>query len=171
MGDLYEAGGADLRTLMAARLNLSASLTEAEMPEEALQHAMSAVALGGQLIAAAQPTSTVRSEGSQPSQSSVTIRPDDYAMLAVAYHKTAEAHEHMKQWGQATLAYTQAYEVVRRSLGPYHQLTKSFEKSARCPRKPVPPEVPLSWRNSAAGKKLPNLPHVHRTLNHRLQKH
>merc|ERR1719331_2945786 len=74
--------------------------------------------------------------------------------------------EHMKQWGQATLAYTQAYEVVRRSLGPYHQLTKSFEKSARCPRRPAPPEVPLSWRGSAA-KKLPQLPHVERTLTSR----
>merc|ERR1712232_392139 len=83
-----------------------------------------------------------------------------------AYHKSAEAHERLKQWGQATLAYTQAYEVVRRSLGPYHQLTKSFEKSARCPRRPAPPEVPLSWRGSAA-RKLPQLAYIERTLNTR----
>merc|ERR1711865_1264309 len=71
--------------------------------------------------------------------------------------------------GQASLAYTQAYEVVRRSLGPYHQLTKSFEKSARCPRKPAPPQVPLSWRGAAACKKLQQLalPQVERPSNRR----
>jgi len=82
-------------------------------------------------------------------------------MLVVAYHKSAEAHEALRQWGQATLAYTQAYEVVRRSLGPDHHLTKSFEKSARCPRRPTQPEVPLSWRLNASGqRRLPQLPHV-----------
>lgn len=156
--ELYEAARADMRELMAAQLNLSACFSEAEMPEEALQHAMAAVALGGQFIAQGahqQPGAQVEEEGS-------LIRPDDYAMLAVAYHKTAEAHEHMKQWSQATLAYTQAYEVVRRSLGPQHQLTKSFEKSARCPRRPAPPEVPLSWRAASGSGRMPMLPDVGR---------
>merc|ERR1719454_2549965 len=156
---------------MAARLNVSACFAEGEMHEDALQHAMAAVALGGQLIASgsqpgAQPETGGDNAQRTGTQASLTIRPDDYAMLAVAYHKTAEAHEHMKQWSQATLAYTQAYEVVRRSLGPYHQLTKSFEKSARCPRRPVPPEVPLNWRGSEK-KKLPHLPPVERTLSGR----
>lgn len=155
--ELYQQAEADLRTLLAARLNLSGCFSEAEMPEEALQHAMAAVALGGQLIAQGGLSgSDAEAKGGQQQG----IRPDDYAMLAVAYHKTAEAHEHMKQWGQATLAYTQAYEVVRRSLGPYHQLTKSFEKSARCPRRPAPPEVPLSWRASAAAAKASNSPRM-----------
>merc|ERR1711976_257196 len=138
------------------------------MPEEALQHAMAAVALGGQLIASGGQTGDAEGHArgshersSQASQMSL-IRPDDYAMLAVVYHKTAEAHEHLKQWGQATLAYTQAYEVVRRSLGPAHQLTKSFEKSARCPRRPAPPEVPLSWRATSGNGRLPLLPDVGR---------
>merc|ERR1740130_1513207 len=161
--ELHESSEADLRTLMAARLNLSACFAEAEMPEEALQHAMAAVALGGQLIASGvqpQPVS-LSPDIERPGPPAPIIRPDDYAMLAVAYHKTAEAQERMKNWGQASLAYTQAYEVVRRSLGPYHQLTKSFEKSARCPRSPAPPEVPLSWRGNTA-KKMPQLPPVER---------
>merc|ERR1719198_484171 len=119
---------------------------------------MAAVALGGQLIASGSPTGG----DAAGSESGPAIRPDDYAMLAVAYHKVAEAHEHLKQWSQATLAYTQAYEVVRRSLGPYHQLTKSFEKSARCPRRPAPPEVPLSWRATSGNGRLPLLPDVGR---------
>jgi len=167
--DLYVKAEADLRTLMAARLNLSGCFSEAEMPEEAQEHAMAAVALGGQLIATGNlPGKEERNRNQEQGVAppSLTIRPDDYAMLAVAYHKTAEAHEHMKQWGQATLAYTQAYEVVRRSLGPYHQLTKSFEKSARCPRMPAALEVPPSWRARsalAAPKGTPRLPHVDRT--------
>lgn len=121
---LYEASGADFRTLMAAHLNLSASFSEAELFDESLQHALSAVTLGGQLIASgslprdppgasdAEARSTAHrgseEEDSPSHPGAPTVRPDDYAMLAVAYHKTAEAHEHMKQWGQATLAYTQA---------------------------------------------------------------
>merc|ERR1711948_105019 len=57
----------------------------------------------------------------------------DYAMLAAAYHKIAEANEGLREWGKATFAYTQAYEVLRRSLGPDHHLTRSFEQSSRCP--------------------------------------
>mmetsp|Transcript_67513 Transcript_67513/g.106942 ORF Transcript_67513/g.106942 Transcript_67513/m.106942 type:complete len:406 (-) Transcript_67513:121-1338(-) len=172
--ELYEGAGADHRTLMATRLNLSACYAEAEMPSEALEHAKVAVVIGGQLIAQQQSEGPAETSGkSNHGRRQVTltglssvqmVRPDDYAMLAVAYHKTAEAHERLRQWGQATLAYTQAYEVVRRSLGPTHHLTKAFEKSARCPRRPLPPEVPLSWRMASSGaKKLPNLPHIQRT--------
>lgn len=64
--------------------------------------------------------------------------PDDYAMLAVAFHKEGEAYEGVREWGKATFAYTQAYEVVRRSLGPNHHLTRSFEKSSRCPHHLAP---------------------------------
>jgi len=180
--ELYEGAGADHRTVMATRLNLSACYAEAEMPSEALEHAKAAVVIGGQLIAQPQTeglaetsATDVKSVKSNHGRAQVAIgglgvgqmvRPDDYAMLAVAYHKSAEAHERLRQWGQATLAYTQAYEVVRRSLGPTHHLTKAFEKSARCPRRPLPPEVPLSWRIAAGAKKLPNLPHIQRTPRH-----
>jgi tetratricopeptide (TPR) repeat protein len=183
--ELHEAAGADHRTLMATRLNLSASYAEAQMPLEALQNATAAVAIGGQLIA--QPLAQEKGVNELARPQSARARdhghhdnvaigglgvghlvgPDDYAMLAVAYHKSAEAHERLKQWGQATLAYTQAYEVVRRSLGPTHHLTKAFEKSARCPRRPTPPEVPLDWRvASSETKRLPNLPHIQRTPRH-----
>lgn len=177
--ELYEGAGADHRTLMATRLNLSACYADANMPSEALEHASAAVVIGGELIS--QPQAESSREGKSPNNELYTrgqiavagfnvgqmVRPDDYAMLAVAYHKSAEAHERLRQWGQATLAYTQAYEVVRRSLGPTHHLTKAFEKSARCPRRPLPPEMPLSWRVGSAGaKKLPNLPHIQRSPRH-----
>merc|ERR1712100_921037 len=84
--DLYESAGADLRTLMASRLNLSACFSEAEMPEESLQHAVAAVALGGQLIASGGQQGD-KGETAEGAQAPLTLRPDDYAMLAVAYPK------------------------------------------------------------------------------------
>lgn len=168
--ELYESAGADLRTLVAAHLNLAACFMEADIPSDALPHSQMAVELCGQLIAAPEMAPKQSNSGEDEKNEQRTmfasglvslVRPDDYAMLVVAYHKSAEAHEALRQWGQATLAYTQAYEVVRRSLGPDHHLTKSFEKSARCPRKVTQPEVPLSWRLNPGGQKpLPQLPHV-----------
>merc|ERR1712039_176269 len=92
--------------------------------------------LGGQLIASPD------LESSGAGRSDREPKLDDYAMLAVAYHKVAQAHEGLREWGKATFAYTQAYEVVRRSLGPDHHLTKSFEKSPRCPHRLSPLGIP-----------------------------
>jgi len=155
--ELYEAADADLRTLVAAHLNLAACYLDAEAPQASLQRATTAVQLGGRLLV---------DGGGGGGESPQGPRSDDYAMLAVAYHKTAEAHEALREWGSATLAYTQAYEVVRRSLGPDHHLTKSFERSARCPRRPCPPEVPSGWRARSATpqqKRLPVLPSTPRS--------
>lgn len=49
-------------------------------------------------------------------------------MLAVSFHKVAEAQEALKDWGKAVFAHTQAREVVQRSLGPAHPLAQSLAK-------------------------------------------
>jgi tetratricopeptide (TPR) repeat protein len=148
---LYMQNGADLRTLIAVHLNLSASFADVKVMDQALVHAKEAVNLGGRLIAEA-------AAADAPSEP----RTDDFAMLAVAYHKVAEACEGLKDWGPACLAYTQAYEVVRKSLGPEHRLTRSFERSARCPRRAIVPEVPCSLsmqQNRLSGRRrLPEIP-------------
>lgn len=129
---LHKTAGSDLRTILAANLNLSACYSEAEMPEAALRHALAAVELAGQQVAAidlAEDSSATGDDGLPQG------RADDYAMLAVAYHKVAEAHEGLRDWVSASFSYTQAYEVVKRSLGPHHRLTRSFERSSRCPHR------------------------------------
>lgn len=140
----YESVGTDLRTLVAAHLNLCVCLLEAEVPDAALRHATVAIDLKSRFIAAAEVGEA--GEDGQPLQT----QPDDYATLAIAYHKVAECREALRQWPEATLAYTQAHEVVVRSLGPNHKLTKAFEQSTRCPSaRPVAPEVPRSARRPA----------------------
>merc|ERR1712039_990833 len=98
---------------------------------------MSATELGAQLVAAPEVE-----EGCGAREGGLSHSEDDYGMLAVAYHKVGEAYEGLREWGKATFAYTQAYEVVRRSLGPNHHLTKSFEKSSRCPHRLSPLGIP-----------------------------
>jgi len=166
--ELYEVSGADIRTIVASHLNLCVCYLHAEIPEEALQNARTAVELEGRLIAASKLDSSnvershdTGSLSGAPGNSignSGDVRPDDYATLAIAYHKVAEAHEMLREWGEATLAYTQAYEVVVRSLGPNHHLAKTFEKSTRCPHRTRPPEVPRCWKTASAMRPLPSLP-------------
>lgn len=161
--ELYEVSGADTRTVVASHLNLCVCYLHAEIPEEALTHARTAVALEGRLIAQAKLDGSSHESGSLAANSvdnasSGDVRPDDYATLAIAYHKVAEAHEMLKEWGEATLAYTQAYEVVVRSLGPNHHLAKTFEKSTRCPHRTRPPEVPRCWKTTSQMRPLPTLP-------------
>lgn len=160
---LHRVAGSEIRTLVAAHLNLSSCYTEAKIPGQALKYAQAAVELAGRLIAGGDfAQSTDGSADMQASVGSSQPKADDYAVLAVAYHKVAEASEGMKDWSAASFAYTQAYEIVRRSLGPAHRLTKSFEKSTRCPRKPRPPDVPSSWPTSGVPtprRRLPEVPH------------
>lgn len=142
----YQEVGSDLRGLASCHLKLSACFSEASLLEEALQEAEAAVALCGQLIAHCEPADgTARSM--EPPMSAAA--PDDYAMLAVAYHKVAEAHEAMRSWGKATLAYTQAHEIVQRSLSSDHHLAKLLAESPRCPRRLNPPDVPTTIRGPA----------------------
>eukprot|EP00928_Gymnodinium_smaydae_P085505 TRINITY_DN6899_c0_g1_i2.p2 TRINITY_DN6899_c0_g1~~TRINITY_DN6899_c0_g1_i2.p2 ORF type:complete len:414 (+),score=109.65 TRINITY_DN6899_c0_g1_i2:2839-4080(+) len=84
--------------------------------------------------------------------------PDDYAMLAVAYHKVAEAREGLKDWGAACFAYSQSYEVVRWSFGPNHRLTRAFQSSPRCPRRAKTPDVGGGWGGQARARRLPGIP-------------
>jgi tetratricopeptide (TPR) repeat protein len=147
---LYMQYSADLRTLTAVHLNLSASYADADIMDQALEHAKEAVNLGGRLI-----SETGEADGSKEN------RTDDFAMLAVAYHKVAEACEGLKEWGPACLAYTQAYEVVRKSLGPNHRLTRSFERSSRCPRKAQASISSLNMQrsgNRSPHRALPEVP-------------
>jgi len=126
--------GSNPRTVAAVRLNAAACYLEmGASAGDALRHAQAAVDLGGQLL---QRSSPAPGDGGSDISGDAGTRPgaDECAMLAVAYHKVAEAHEALKEWSKASHAYTQAYEVVRRSLGPNHHLTKAFEKSTRCPK-------------------------------------
>lgn len=119
----HKALNAGPRALVAAHLNLAVCCLESgASPVDSLRNAQAAVELGGQMLA------------SSPDKGGGDLSPDDCAMLAVAYHKVAEAHEASREWAQASHAYTQAYEVVRHTLGRQHHLTKAFEKSSRCPR-------------------------------------
>jgi len=159
---LYKAAGASLRTQVAAHLNLAACHLEAQAPETALRHAKVAVDLAGQLVASLALEEDI---DSRPSDDVEPPRSDDYAMLAVAYHKVAEAHEGLREWGQATFCYTQAYEVVRRSLGPNHHLTRSFEKSSRCPHRAAvlgtsfsPAGQKAQQKQGSTPRRLPGIP-------------
>eukprot|EP00933_Yihiella_yeosuensis_P076606 TRINITY_DN8645_c0_g3_i1.p1 TRINITY_DN8645_c0_g3~~TRINITY_DN8645_c0_g3_i1.p1 ORF type:complete len:408 (+),score=82.49 TRINITY_DN8645_c0_g3_i1:58-1281(+) len=122
----HKEAGSDLRTLVAAHLNLATCHLEWEAPAVALRYASAAVDLGGRLLAGPADQSGIASpqEGGENTD-------NDFAMLAVAFHKVAEAHEGLKEWGKATHAYTQAHEVVNRSLGPSHPLAKSLATSAQ----------------------------------------
>ncbi|CAE7600214.1 Oat [Symbiodinium pilosum] len=110
---------ADLRTLVAAHLNLASCHMESEAPDAALKHASTAAQLSGQVLTASRDSSEAPAGPAE----------NDFAMLAVSFHKVAEAHEALKEWGKAIFAHTQAREVVQRSLGPNHPLTQSL---ARC---------------------------------------
>lgn len=111
---------ADLRTLVAAHLNLASCHMECEAADAALQHAATAANMSGQVL-----TANREASGDVPAGPAE----NDFAMLAVSFHKVAEAHEALKEWGKAIFAHTQAREVVHRSLGPTHPLTQSL---ARC---------------------------------------
>lgn len=154
---LYKTVGAGLRTLVAAHLNLATCCLEAEFPDAALRHAMTATELGGQLVTAPEPEEG--SGGGEGGLSHSEARVDDYGMLAVAYHKVGEAYEGLREWGKATFAYTQAYEVVKRSLGPHHHLTKSFERSSRCPSR-ITPSGPAHVRETGTPRRLPIIPNA-----------
>merc|ERR1719491_2885162 len=96
--ELYEMAGAELRTLVAAHLNLAACYMEAELYSDALKHSDTAVALCGQLIAAPEMAAAASQEERRTVLASglvSLVQPDDYAMLVVAYHKSAEAHEYL----------------------------------------------------------------------------
>lgn len=116
----------DLRTLVAAHLNLASCHLESEAPEAALKHASTAAQLSGQVL-----TRTADSIGEVPAEPTE----NDFAMLAVSFHKVAEAHEALKEWGKAVFAHTQAREVVQRSLGSAHPLAQSLAKCR--------PQVPM----------------------------
>eukprot|EP00438_Fugacium_kawagutii_P033096 Skav229609 [mRNA] locus=scaffold510:259604:260836:+ [translate_table: standard] len=124
---------ADLRTLVAAHLNLASCHLESEAPEAALKHASTAAQLSGQVLTRAT-----------DSLGEVEPTENDFAMLAVSFHKVAEAHEALKEWGRAIFAHTQAREVVQRSLGSTHPLAQSL---ARC-RPQVPSRSPPPSRQS-----------------------
>eukprot|EP00747_Dinoflagellata_sp_TGD_P211785 gnl/TRDRNA2_/TRDRNA2_84971_c0_seq1.p1 gnl/TRDRNA2_/TRDRNA2_84971_c0~~gnl/TRDRNA2_/TRDRNA2_84971_c0_seq1.p1 ORF type:complete len:332 (+),score=54.57 gnl/TRDRNA2_/TRDRNA2_84971_c0_seq1:76-1071(+) len=136
--ELHQATGPDARTHMAAHLNLAACHLEAETPDLALQHGLAAIECGLQL---AQSTSGGKTRTPpHPPMAVEGQRPDDSAILAIAYHKVAEAHEALKDWTKASYRYAQAYDVVMNAFGPDHHLTKTFEKSTRCPTNMHPPE-------------------------------
>lgn len=117
---LEQANIADLRMLMAAHLNLASCHLESEAPAAALQHATAATELGGHLL-------THSKFG--PNDSAEEPTENDFAMLAVSFHKVAEAQQGLKEWGKATFAYAQAHEVVQRSLGPDHPISKVLESA------------------------------------------
>jgi len=129
---LFQAANADWRILAAAHLNLAAYHLELLMPEAALQHAQAAVDLGGQLVAEADSRPAPEDMDGPNAQAVAKSSDEDYVLLAVAYRNVGEAYEGLREWGKSTFAYTQAYEVVRQSLGPKHPLTRNFEKSRRC---------------------------------------
>lgn len=145
----HTSAHAGLRMIAAARLNLAACHQElGGALGEGLQHAQIAVELAGRLLISAP-------EGTEPPS-------DDCAMLAVAYHKVAELHEAMRDWGKASHAYTQAYEVVHQSLGPSHHLTRTFERSSRCPRHIAVQAAPPTPQKLSVGvlgtPRLPSIP-------------
>ncbi|CAJ1391860.1 unnamed protein product [Effrenium voratum] len=111
----------DLRTLVAAHLNLASCHLESEAPGPALKHASMAAQISGQVLSRTGEAGTP-----EPTE-------NDFAMLAVSFHKAAEAHEALKEWGKAIFAHTQAREVVQRSLGAAHPLAQSL---ARCQPRP-----------------------------------
>jgi tetratricopeptide (TPR) repeat protein len=141
----YRLGGDNLRREVAALLNAAACQQEAGDLEKTLENARAASELGGRLL-----TSDV---GGEPD-----ARPpdNDFAMLSVAYHKVGEAHEGLREWSKASLAYTQAFEVLSQGLGPQHHLTQALERSKRCPKPAALPH----WAGRGIGLALAVAPPV-----------
>lgn len=126
---LERANIADLRTLMAAHLNLASCHLESEAPAAALQHATAATELGGHLLTYSK--GVVNDSVEEPTE-------NDFAMLAVSFHKVAEAQQGLKEWSKASFAFSQANEVVQRSLGPDHPISKVLESAhVPSPRRPI----------------------------------
>lgn len=149
---LYQAGGADFRTLAAGHLNVATCQLESKAPSHALNHATAAVELTTKLLASHESFGTNEVPGE--------AKEEDFVTLAVSFHKLAEAYEALREWGKATFAYTQAYEVTRRSLGPRHAFTRCLEQSPRCPQRSTAAPT-LLWDN-LKGKmlesRLPEIP-------------
>lgn len=154
---LYTGMGSDLRSLAAAHLNLAECYMDAGLPRRALRNSMMTVDVVGRLIVDEEGRAAKECAHEGGAKSSAD-KSGDFSMLAIAYHKTAEAHEALRQWGKAVIAYTQAYEVAKWCHGPDHELTKSFEKSMWCPHRRNPPVVPRTWRTTRVRQRSPFLP-------------
>mmetsp|Transcript_17146 Transcript_17146/g.36816 ORF Transcript_17146/g.36816 Transcript_17146/m.36816 type:complete len:328 (-) Transcript_17146:68-1051(-) len=139
----HHSAGSDGRMLAAAHLNIATCHLEGALsPHEAIKHAQAAIDCAGRVLS--------MSDGSTDKG---TIE-DDCTMLAVAYHKLAEAYEATREWSRSFYAYMQVYEVIKRSLGPNHRLAIAFEKSSRCPlplSSSSPSKAPASARALGGG--------------------
>lgn len=122
----HKAASSPQRTLVAAHLNLASCHLEMEAPKAALGYANAAVELAAQILAG--PDASCSDDMGDATQSTPVGEPteNDFAMLAVAFHKVAESQEGLREWGKASQAYNQANEVVQRSLGSHHPLAKSL---------------------------------------------
>mmetsp|Transcript_107448 Transcript_107448/g.272647 ORF Transcript_107448/g.272647 Transcript_107448/m.272647 type:complete len:361 (-) Transcript_107448:67-1149(-) len=155
---LHGTCGSHMRMMAATHLNLANCYLEVgKSPMEAARHAQAAVELGGQLLASAPEFDPSSYDAGSLTEERGPVE-EDCAMLAVAYHKLAEAFEGLREWPRASHAYTQAYEVIRRSMGPSHHLTKAFEKSSRCPRRVAVQAPPLTSARLTTPRRLPSIP-------------
>eukprot|EP00913_Durusdinium_trenchii_P001095 g1003.t1 len=142
--------------IVAAHLNLASCHLESEAPEAALKHASTAAQLSGQVLTRSPETSLEAPSGAARSGATTSSEPteNDFAMLAVSFHKVAEAQEALKDWGKAVFAHTQAREVVQRSLGPAHPLAQSLAKCRpQVPARPHSPE-PRGGLMQVAGRQF-----------------
>lgn len=99
-------------TLAGTHLNLCAILSKLEKHTKAVQHALCALELMSNIVAAS---------------SSATV--EEYTVLAVSYHNVGMEREFLGQWDQAATAFQHGYQVAKRLLGDNHPLARALQKN------------------------------------------
>merc|ERR1719335_1078335 len=100
-------------TVAGTHLNICAILSKLEKHDKAVQHALCALELISNRIAT----------------SDSSVPPDDYSVLAIAYHNVAVEREFLLQWDAAAMAYQQGFQVAKRCLSEQHPLTQTLGKN------------------------------------------
>lgn len=100
-------------TLAGTHLNLCAILSKLEKHDKAVQHALAALELMNKRV----------------SSSSTIVQPDDYAVLAIAYHNVGMERKALNQGDQAASAFQSGYQVAKLFLGDSHPLCITLSKN------------------------------------------
>jgi len=100
-------------TVAGTHLNICAILSKLDKHDKAVQHALCALELISHRVESSADASS----------------PDEYSVLAIAYHNVAVERDYMHQWEQAAAAYRQGHEVAKKCLGDQHPLTQTLGKN------------------------------------------
>mmetsp|Transcript_78539 Transcript_78539/g.163178 ORF Transcript_78539/g.163178 Transcript_78539/m.163178 type:complete len:963 (+) Transcript_78539:119-3007(+) len=107
--------GTDDVTVAGTHLNICAILSKLEKHDKAVQHALSALELISQRI-----------EKTEPDK----VAPDDYSVLAIAYHNVAVERDCLGQFDKAAAAFEKGFSIAQQHLGQDHPLALALQKNS-----------------------------------------